>query len=205
MQVGMVRQVLPPGVQDCQKPDLGSQMPGIGRHREQRLGRRTKQQVVQLPFVLKDNRRQRFRQGEDDVEILDRQQVCPLCFQPFRSRGGLAFGTVAITAGVIDRLLMAAAVADFQVSTEGRRPAGRQSAQDASLRKRHQLAAFTEEIVLISADHVAHFESRPATGGTNCRISLASGSSRLAAFWIRSTLTCVYRAVVRRWLCPRIC
>ena len=74
MDMGMMQQVLAPGVQHRQKADLRSQMPGIGGDLLQRLGHRPEQQAVADPLVLQCQRRKFLGDGEDDVTIRHREQ-----------------------------------------------------------------------------------------------------------------------------------
>jgi hypothetical protein len=55
--------------------DAGTEVLGISGDGEQRLGRRAEQQVVDHRLVLVGDRGDLGRQGEDQVEVADRQQV----------------------------------------------------------------------------------------------------------------------------------
>ena len=46
-------QILPPGVQDAEKTDLGAQVLGIGRNLQQSLSAGAKQQVIDGLLVVK--------------------------------------------------------------------------------------------------------------------------------------------------------
>lgn len=67
----MIAEVLAPGVQDCGHADLPAQaaLPEL----QQGLGGRVKEQVVERPAVLPDQRIERVREGEDQVEVGDGQ------------------------------------------------------------------------------------------------------------------------------------
>jgi hypothetical protein len=70
----------------------------IGGDRQHRLGRRAEQQVVDGGLILQCDLGDLVRQGEDDVEVSDRQQVGLALGQP-RARGGaLALGAVPVAA-----------------------------------------------------------------------------------------------------------
>ena len=64
-----------PGVEHGDEADAGTEMLWIGRDGEQRLGRRAEQQVVDHRLVLTGDRGNLGRQGEDHVEVVDRQQI----------------------------------------------------------------------------------------------------------------------------------
>jgi hypothetical protein len=76
-------------------------MLGIGCDGEHGLGRGLEQEIVDHCFVLISNVGDGSRQREHHVEIWHRQQLRLALGQPFLSGGGLTFGTVPVTAGVI--------------------------------------------------------------------------------------------------------
>ena len=108
VQMRMVQQVLAPGVQDRDEADLGAQMPGVGGDRAQRLGGRTKQQVVDHRLVLVGDGGDLLGQREDHMEILDRQELGAPILQPLRPRERLAFWAMTVTAAVERDALVAA-------------------------------------------------------------------------------------------------
>jgi hypothetical protein len=55
-------------------PVSAAEVFGVGADNADRLGRRLEQDVVDDRLVLKRDRRDRRRHGEDDMEIGDRQQ-----------------------------------------------------------------------------------------------------------------------------------
>ena len=62
-----------PGVQHRGGADPGAEVVGIGGDGEQRLGRSAEQQVVDYRLVLVSDRSDLGRQGEDQMEVADRQ------------------------------------------------------------------------------------------------------------------------------------
>src|SRR5262249_35584611 len=70
-------------------------MPGVGGDREQRLGRRAEQQVVDDRLVLIGNRRDLDGRREDYVEIADRQQSGLARGQPILRRRALTLWAIA--------------------------------------------------------------------------------------------------------------
>jgi hypothetical protein len=91
--VGVVQQVLSPGVQDREKADLGAQVLRIGGDGAQRFGAGVKQQVVDEPLVLVGDRRDRLWDGEHDVEVLDIKQFGLPVLEPLRAGERLALRT----------------------------------------------------------------------------------------------------------------
>ena len=86
MQMGMVQQVLPPGVEHGNEADLGAEVLGVGGDGAERLGRGAEEEVVDLALVLEGNRGDGGGEGEDHMEIPDGQKLRTAVFQPLRPR-----------------------------------------------------------------------------------------------------------------------
>ena len=65
----MMVQVLPPGVQHGNQPERGAEMLGVGGDEAQRLGRRLEQDAVDDGLVLEGDLGDRRRHGEDNMEV----------------------------------------------------------------------------------------------------------------------------------------
>ena len=74
MDMRVVGQRLAPGVQHGEDADLGAELRGFGGERGQGLGGGAEQDRVDGGLVLEGDGGDRRRQGEDDVEIGNRQQ-----------------------------------------------------------------------------------------------------------------------------------
>ena len=95
MEVRVVGHCRAPAVKHGSGADARAEVPGVvglqptglsrGGDREQCLGRRAEQQVVDHRLVLVGDRGDLSGQGEDDVEIADRQQVGLAGREPIRS------------------------------------------------------------------------------------------------------------------------
>jgi hypothetical protein len=96
MQMGMKQQVLSPGVQDGRDTNLRPQPFWIGSQREQGLGGRAKEQVIEPSGMVQHQGIQGRRQGEDDVEIFHGQQSLQSGLQPFGAFARLTLGTVPV-------------------------------------------------------------------------------------------------------------
>ncbi len=59
-----------------------------------------------------------IRKRENDVEIGDRQEVLEPVVQPAVAKGRLAFGAVAVAAGIVGDALMAAGIAGVNMSAQ---------------------------------------------------------------------------------------
>ncbi|MFK4649796.1 hypothetical protein ABIF96_008426 [Bradyrhizobium ottawaense] len=97
--VGMVRQRLPPGVEDGDDADPGAEPAWIGGERRHCLGGGFEQDRINDGLVLKGDRGDRSRQCEDDVEIGNRQQVGFSRGEPRGSGWPLTLRTVPVAAG----------------------------------------------------------------------------------------------------------
>src|SRR5436190_21528389 len=78
---------------------LGTQVFGIGGDRMQSGGHGLEEQVVDYRFILQGQPGDRFRQGEDDVEVDDRQQLLLAGGNPAGFGQGLALGAMAVATG----------------------------------------------------------------------------------------------------------
>ena len=96
MQMGMVKQILTPGVKDGKETDSRAEMLGIGSNGLKRLGSGPEENAVNGPFVLQGNVGDLFRHGKDDVKILGFQNLGFPVFDPLGAGQRLAFGTVTI-------------------------------------------------------------------------------------------------------------
>ena len=98
MEVGMVHEVLAPGVEDGREAQFG--LEALLAELEERGAGALKEQAVERGRVLEDERAQGGREGEDPVEIADGQQSAPLLLEPLAAALVLAGGAVAVAAAV---------------------------------------------------------------------------------------------------------
>jgi len=101
----------------------GTEVLGIGGDGEQCLGRGAEQQVVDHRLVLIGDWGDLGRQGEDQVEVPDRQQVGLAGGEPVLGRCALALGAVAVAARVVRNPTVAAILAALDMATESGRAA----------------------------------------------------------------------------------
>lgn len=93
-------QVLAPGMQDGEESDLGAQVLGIGGHLEKGFRTSAEQEVIEDLFVLQHQWRELMRQGEDNVDIGDRQEFILASGDPLVASSALTLGTVPIAATI---------------------------------------------------------------------------------------------------------
>ena len=115
MDMAMMRQCLPPGMQDGDEADLGTKPARVGSEHHHRLGGRLEQDGVDSGLVLEGNHCDRRRQCEDDVEVGNRKEFGRARGEPGCTGRSLALRTVAIAAGVVSDPRHAAVVAGLDV------------------------------------------------------------------------------------------
>ena len=107
--VGMMLQLLVPGVQDTEEADLGAEALWVCGDLQKCLSAAAEQQAIDDVLVLKSERPQVVRQREDHMSITGRQQFRAACRQPVVAGPVLAFRTMPIAAGIVRDGAMAAA------------------------------------------------------------------------------------------------
>ena len=98
MEVGMVHEVLAPGVEDGGEAQLG--LEALLAELEERGAGALKEQAVERGLVLEDERAQGGREGEDPVEIADGQERAPLLVEPLTAALVLAGRAMAVATAV---------------------------------------------------------------------------------------------------------
>jgi hypothetical protein len=116
--------------EDGEEAEVGSEVFGAGGNREKRFGDGAKQDVVCHFFVVKGDLRDGFRQREDGVEVLCRQEFFLPVLEPLQTLCTLAFGAVAVAAGVVGVGRVGAVAAGFDPAAESRRAADLDGAHD---------------------------------------------------------------------------
>jgi hypothetical protein len=162
MQMRMMHQRLPPGVEAGEEPDLRAEMMRIARDGAQGLSGCAKQNAVDLHLVLSGDDRDVIGHGEDDVEILAVEDLGLPAFDPCAACQGLTLGTVSIRAGVIGDALVPTRVALFDMATERGGAARLDRGHHAPLRGRERGGRLASIGLAVAAEDVRHFE-RAAT------------------------------------------
>ena len=143
---------LAPGVEDGEEADLGAQVAGVGGYGAERLGDDPEEQTVDDGLVLGGDLGDRRRHGEDDVEVLGRQQVCPAPFEPCGAGQRLTGRTVAVAARVVPDAPMAAVVTLLDVSAEGGGAALLDGGHHAAVRRREGGPDLGPEGIAVAAE-----------------------------------------------------
>ena len=137
----MVLHRLTPAVQHGDAADLGAEVARVGGDEAERLGGGAEQDGVDRRLVLEGDRPDRGRQGEDDVEVGDGQQLGAPRRHPGRPRRALALRAVPVAAGVVGDRGVAAVGAAPDMPAEYRGAAGLDRAHHPALVAVEVLAA----------------------------------------------------------------
>lgn len=133
--MGMVDQIARPGMQDAHQADLATHETRIASQDLSGLSRSPEESVIEellIPFC-KDAQ---FRgDGEGQEKVWHAQQEFLLKLEPFLSSFLLAFGAVAIAAGMITVLNFTTSRASIELSTQGFRAAALNIPQSTAMRR----------------------------------------------------------------------
>ena len=133
--VRVVLEGLPLGVQHAQETDLRAQVLWISRDRAQRLRCCPKQDIVDDGLVLVGDVADRGRQREDHVVVGHGQQFGLPLGEPFLGGNGLALRTVAVAAGIVGDVHVRTVFATLDMAAECRGTAALDGRHDLQLRE----------------------------------------------------------------------
>jgi hypothetical protein len=159
--VGVMLEVLAPGVEDGEKADLGPEVLGVGGDLLQGLGGGAEEQAVATARGLQGDRVERRWRSGDEVEILDGEEFRLAGLHPFGGVVGLELGAMAVAAGVVGYLSVPAPVALLDVSAQLGGPAGGDVVRDAPLPLGEPTAVPFEEWAGLPPEDVGHFDPGP--------------------------------------------
>ena len=112
-----------PGVEHGGEADAGTEMLRVGGDPRQGRARGPEQQIVDGGLVLEGDGGDLGGQGEDDVEVADREEVGLAGGEPVPRRRTLAAWAVPVTAGIVGDAQVAARVAALDMPAEAGRAA----------------------------------------------------------------------------------
>ena len=174
----MVHERLAPGVQHGDEADVSAEMLGVGGDGPEGSRGGGEQGAVDGALVLQCQRRQLGGQGEDDVEIGDRQQVCATILQPGGALLRLALRTVAIAARVVRYAEFTTGIASIDVAAELGGTASCEVAHDALLGLRHPQAGHAPVGSGQGTDDVGHLEGWLGHGSLSAAVATTPVGSR---------------------------
>ncbi len=123
MDVRMMGERRAPGMENRGDADAGAEVLGIGRDRDQRLGRGLEQQIVDDGLVVVGDVGDGRRQCEHHMIVRYRQQIGLARRQPVLCRCALALRAVPVAAGVVGDTRIGAVLAARDMAAERRRAA----------------------------------------------------------------------------------
>jgi hypothetical protein len=158
----MEQKILSPRVQNAEEADLGAEMFGISSDIQKCLGHRAEQQIVEPRLILEHERVQFVWQREYDMKIARGQKVALSSGDPTLTRLSLAFGAVAIPAGIIgDGWIVATLRAGIAVTAESCRTATHDSAHYLQLLETNAISVTVNEAFALRAKDIGHLHSGP--------------------------------------------
>jgi hypothetical protein len=159
--MGMVLQVLSPGVKDAEEADRGAEVTGIGGHFQERCGAGLEEQAVDQPLVLIGERRQLVREREDYMNVTKGQEFLAPLRQPAVARPGLTLGTVPVATRVIGDGAMTTANAAIPMAAQSGGAATLDGMQHLPLRPGQPGPAPFDEAFALGAKDIGHLEGGP--------------------------------------------
>ena len=159
MNVGVMGQCLPPGVQDADEAKLAAQtMTRIGSDGLERRGDDVEQDTIEQPLVLVGDRRDLAGHGKYDMEIGYRQKVGFAIGKPLVAGGTLALGTMPVAAGVIGDTRVCAVIAGLDMPTKRRRPAQLDRGQDTAFHPAEMAVVSVGIDMAMAAENIRHLQ-----------------------------------------------
>ena len=179
VEVGMVVQRLPPGMEDREETDVCAQMARIAGHGQEGLGHGLKEERIHHPRVLEREWAEGMREGKHHMDVGHVEQLRFAGREPGGLRPAWTLGAMAIATGVIGDLPVTTLVTLRRVPSKGRGPADRDRPEGTVL-FRGQGGAIAREIGLpILPHHVRHFEG----GAVHKGCSSGNASRGLGVAW----------------------
>ena len=180
MEMGMVVQLLAPGVQHGEAANLRPEMFRVPGDVLEGLGDRAKEQAIEVAGVLQRQGPQGVRQGKDHMGVGRLENLLLPGSQPRGLRGAMAFGAAAVPAGIIRLDLMPTMVALGDMAAQGGRATERDGTQGSVLLTRQEVAIALEKRVAMLAHHIGDFQRRPTHGSRSNSAGKARASRGLS-------------------------
>ena len=153
----MIHKVLPPGMQNTDDAYFCSEMFRIAGQFHEGFGNRTEKKIIHDLPVHGDQWIQLCGNGENHMEIINREKVFAAGLDPFFLGQSLAFGTVAVPAGVVRYYQVSAVVALVPVAAQGRCPAYLDGVHDPQMIT-GQLMVFSVNLAVLT-ENIRNFDT----------------------------------------------
>jgi len=154
--VRVLREILSPCVQNAEGTGLGAEIAPVAANGGKHVHAGVEQQIVEQSLIVKDQRIEFDRNGEDHMEVCDGQQLPLPLLEPAGARQRTAFGTVTVAAGVIADKVFAAMAALIDMAAECGRPADLNGAHGPQNGKRQSMG-LPVGLAVLSKD-IGHFQ-----------------------------------------------
>jgi hypothetical protein len=183
MEMGVMVELLAPGVQDGQEAKLRTQMLGIARNVQQCLRHALKEEAIEHTRVLQGQGTQRVGEREDHMDVRHMEHLALPGREPGRLGCTVALGTVTIATRVVTDLLVTTLVALGLMAAEHGRATGRHGPQGPLLCAGQAGAIACQKGVTILLHDVRHFERRAGHGRASRAVGSSKVSRGLAVSW----------------------
>jgi hypothetical protein len=159
--VGMVLQVLSPGVEHAEEADLGAEVTRIDSDFEERRGAGLEEQAVKEALVLIGERRQLVGEREDYMNVRNGQEFLAALRQPAVARPGLTLGAGAVATRVVRDGAMTTAKAAIPVAAQSGGAATLDGIEHLPLGPSQPGPAPFDEAFALGANDIGHLEGGP--------------------------------------------
>jgi hypothetical protein len=162
MDMRMSQQILAPGMQHGEESDLSPQVFGIGGNLQKGLRTGAEQEVIEDLLVLQRQLTELMRQGEDNMDIGDRQEFVLASGDPLIPSSALALGAVPIAATIKGDGAIATARTLVAMAAERRGTATCDGPEHFSVGPMNPATVVLDEAIALSANDIGHLEEWPA-------------------------------------------
>ena len=144
-----------------EETDLGSEMLGVEGNFQKSFRTGAEQEVIEDLLVLQRQLGKLVRQGEDNMDIGDRQEFVLASRHPFISGAALALGAMPIAATVKGDGAIATSRAQVAVPAECRSATACDGSEDFAVGPVDPTAVDLDEAIALCANDIGHLEEWP--------------------------------------------
>ena len=162
MKMGMVKQILPPGVQDTEEANLGTKVFRIRSDLQKGCSAGSKQQGVDQLLIVKCQRRKCVWNRKDQMHVGNVQKLPLTSGQPPLPGVVETLRTMSITAAVVrDGDDVTALRTTVSMASECGCPAAHNCRQHLSVQSGHPGLLFLKEVFTCRSYNIGHLQGRP--------------------------------------------
>ena len=183
MEMGMMVELLAPGVQHGEAADLGSEMLRVSSNVLKGLRDGAKEQPIEQARVLECQRPEVVRERKDHMTVGGLQELLFAGGEPRRLGRTVTFRAAAVAARVVRLLFVPTVVALGDMSAQGRGATQRDGAQGPVLLTRQGRPIAGQKGGAMLAHHIGDFQRRPTHGSRSRLAGNARASKGLSVAW----------------------